>query len=402
LPLILCRARECNCLFLLPRYNDIVTKNAEHERYMSRALELAARGLGRTSPNPMVGCVIVKDGRIVGEGYHHRAGLAHAEIEALKEAGESARGSTLYVNLEPCSHFGRTPPCAPEIVKAGVECVAAGMTDPNPRVAGRGFELLRSNNIAVVENVMEEECRRLNRAFVKVMETGLPYVTLKAAMTLDGKTASRAGESKWISSEESRGMVHRMRGEVDAVIVGAATLLKDDPSLTSRVPEAEKIKDPLRVVMDEALKTPHDSNFVKLAGDGKTVIITGGRAPEKKESWLAGAGCRVIRVESDAAGRPDPEAALRRLVELGVLSVMIEGGGTLNYSFLSRGLIDCLVIFIAPRLLGGREAITFLEGDGFGAVSEGVSLRNVNVSFCGGDVMVEAEIDRAADSRSVI
>ncbi len=374
---------------------DTEMKNTDHEKHMKRALELAALGLGRTSPNPMVGSVIVKAGEVVGEGYHHGAGLPHAEIEALRAAGDSARGATLYVNLEPCSHFGRTPPCAPEIARAGVECVVAGMTDPNPRVAGRGYELLRSNNISVVEGVLEAECRKLNSAFIKVMETGLPYVTLKTAMTLDGKIASRTGDSKWISSEESRERVHRMRNEADAVIVGAATLLSDNPSLTSRVPEGERIKNPLRVVMDDDLKTPHGSNFVRLAGDGKTVIITGGTASTEKEAGLTGAGCRVERVAADAAGRPDPEAALRRLVELGAISVILEGGGTLNYSFLSRGLIDGLVLFIAPKLLGGRDAITFLEGDGFNAVAEGATLKNLHVSFRGGDIVVEAEIDRA-------
>jgi len=361
---------------------------------MKRALELAGFGRGRTSPNPMVGCVIVKGGAVIGEGWHHGAGLPHAEVEALRAAGEDARGATLYVNLEPCSHQGRTPPCAPAVVRAGVAAVVAGMTDPNPQVAGRGFDLLRSNGVNVVSGVLESECLKLNRGFVKVMTKGLPFATLKSAMTLDGKTASQTGDSKWISSGESRARVHRMRGETDAVIVGATTMLKDDPALTSRVPDPEKIKDPFRVVIDDQLLTPPGSNFARLAGDGKTVIITTETAPADREAELARLGCRVIRVASDAAGRPEPEAALRKLVELGALNVIIEGGGTLNFSFLSAGLIDDVMIFIAPRLLGGREAVTFLEGAGFESVAESVSLKNIRVSLSGPDIVVEAEIDR--------
>jgi diaminohydroxyphosphoribosylaminopyrimidine deaminase / 5-amino-6-(5-phosphoribosylamino)uracil reductase len=366
--------------------------NSEHEKCMKRALELAALGRGRTSPNPMVGSVIVKGDAIIGEGWHHGAGLAHAEIEALKAAGEAARGATLYVNLEPCSHQGRTPPCAPAVVRAGIATVVAGMTDPNPMVAGRGIALLRESGVEVITNVLENECRNLNRAFVKVMTKGLPRVILKSAMTLDGKTASYTGDSKWISSEESRLRVHKLRGEVDAVIVGTATMLKDDPSLTSRVPESEKIKDPYRVVMDERLLTPPESNFVKLAGDGKTVIMTTETASAERESELARRGCRVIRVPADSAGQADAEAALRKLVELGANYVMVEGGGTLNFSFLQRGLIDSVMIFIAPKLLGGRNAITFLEGEGFDSISKSIPIKISNVSISGGDVIVEAEI----------
>ena len=366
--------------------------NIEHEIYMRRALELAERGRGRTSPNPMVGAVLVKGGSVVGEGWHRGAGLPHAEVEALNAAGAAARGATLYINLEPCAHFGRTPPCAPAVAEAGIDTVVAGMADPNPLVAGRGFEMLREGGVDVIEGVLENECRELNKGFVKVMAAGLPYVLLKSAMTLDGKTASFTGDSKWISSVESRALAHRLRGEYDAVVVGGNTLLKDNPSLTSRAPEGEKIKDPLRVGLDEELALPADSNFAQLAADGKTVIITTESAPMAREVELARLGCKVIRVPVDAGGRPDPAAALKKLAELGALYVMLEGGGTVNFSFLSAGLVDRVMIFIAPKLLGGRDAATFLEGDGFPAVSDSIRLSPLQVKFYGGDIVAEADV----------
>lgn len=369
--------------------------SAEHEKYMSRALALAEKGRGRTSPNPMVGSVIVsekKDGRVIAEGWHEKAGLPHAEIEALRAAGGAARGATLYVNLEPCSHFGRTPPCAPAIAEAGISTVVAGMKDPNHRVAGRGFDILVKKGVSVVCGVLESECLALNEAFVKVMKTGLPFVTLKAAVTFDGKIASRTGDSKWISSEESRARVHRLRGESDAVVIGLGTLLKDNPQLTSRVPPEEKIKDPLRVVLDGELLTPPDSNFARLASDGKTVIITTPQAPEARKSALERSGCRVTVVEAGPDGFPDPEAALRSLAGMDALSVLLEGGGELNFSMLSAGLVDRVMLFVSPRLLGGRDAKTFLEGAGFDSAAGAANMKNLKVELTGGDIIITGDV----------
>jgi diaminohydroxyphosphoribosylaminopyrimidine deaminase / 5-amino-6-(5-phosphoribosylamino)uracil reductase len=364
----------------------------DHDKHMRRALELAERGRGRTSPNPMVGAVIVKDGAVIAEGWHGKAGLPHAEIEALREAGGAARGAAMYVNLEPCAHFGQTPPCAPAVADAGIARVVAGMQDPNPKVAGRGFEILRERGVDVIHGVLENECLKLNEAFVKVMKTGLPFVTLKAAATLDGKIASPNGDSKWISNDASRARVHRLRGEMDAVAVGIGTLLKDNPLLTSRVPEDRKIKDPVRVVFDDALLTPADSNFTRLAADGKSIVIMAAGAPADRKSALERAGCRVLEIESDAAGRPKPESALRALAGRGILSILLEGGGELNFAMLRAGLVDRVLVFVSTRLIGGRNSKTFLEGAGFDTIADAIPLENISVDRSDGDIVIEGDV----------
>jgi len=365
----------------------------EIEKFMRRALELASRGRGRTSPNPMVGAVIVRSGEIVAEGWHHAAGRPHAEIEALEAAGVDVTGATMFVNLEPCSHQGRTPPCAPAVAASGISRVVIGMKDPNPLVSGRGIGVLEAAGVEVVSGILEKECAKLNEAFIKHITTGLPFVILKTAMTLDGKTASRTGDSKWISSDASREMVHRLRGEADAVMVGSGTMLHDDASLTSRIPQ--KIKDPLRVVLDSRLRVTAESSFCRLAGDGNSVIITTDGAPSDREKKLAGCGCRIIRVDQDAKGRPDPAGAMRELGKMGVTSVMVEGGGELNFSLLEAGLVDKVLVFIAPALLGGRDAKTFMDGEGFEEISGAIPLKEVSVSMIDRDILVEAYIDRA-------
>ncbi len=360
---------------------------------MHRAIELAESGRGKTSPNPMVGAVIVKNNRIVGEGFHKAAGQPHAEPEALREAGENAAGSTLYVNLEPCSHHGRTPPCAPAIADAGITRVVAGMKDPNPEVSGRGFEILEQRDVEVITGVLEEECLRLNEAFVKVMKTGLPFITLKAAASLDGKIATASGHSKWISSEESRETVHVMRGESDAVLVGLGTLLTDNPKLTSRLPEDRKIKDPLRVAFDPRLEIPVDSNFVNMAGDGKTVLITLENANTEKAEQLQEKGCSIIRVPEDKKGHPDAAEAMKKLAGRGVNSVLLEGGGELSFSMLQSGLIDRIVVFYAPVLIGGRNAKTFLEGEGFPSIPDSLRVNNIAIlKNDSGDIVLTADI----------
>lgn len=353
---------------------------------MRRALEIAAQGRGRVSPNPMVGAVVVKNGEIISEGWHRRAGGPHAEIDALNSLGGAAPGATMYVNLEPCSHSGKTPPCAPAVVKSGVSTVVVGMTDPNPLVAGRGVAILREAGLEVVSGVLENECLRLNEVFIKYITTGLPFVVLKGAITLDGKIASSTGDSKWISSEESRRKVHEMRSEYDAAIVGVSTLIADDASLTCRIPG--KIKDPHRVVLDSALRAPAGSNFFKLAADGKSVAVGTSRAPAERIKAMEAAGVKVLIVESDKAGRPAPEAALRALAAIGITSALLEGGGDVNFSFINAGLVDRVVAFVAPRILGGKSSASFVGGEGFATVEESVKLKDIFVEKIGDDLMI--------------
>jgi diaminohydroxyphosphoribosylaminopyrimidine deaminase/5-amino-6-(5-phosphoribosylamino)uracil reductase len=340
----------------------------------------------------MVGAVITLDGKAVAEGWHRKAGEPHAEINAIRAAGGKAPGATMYVNLEPCSHHGRTPPCAPAVAAAGIARVVVGMTDPNPKVSGTGIEILKAAGVETVSGVLEEECLKLNEAFVKIMRTGLPFVTLKAAATLDGKTASRSGDSKWISGEASREMVHRMRGEADAVMVGAGTLRADDPALTCRLAESEKIKDPLRVALDPDLILSIDSKLARQAVDGKTVVFTLESAPEDKAEALRSAGCRVIELPPDGAGRLDLRKAMFELAGMGVLSVLLEGGGTVNASMIEAGLVDRVAVFVAPKLLGGADSKTFFDGAGFSRVADGVKLSDISAKLVGDDILIQADV----------
>lgn len=358
---------------------------------MKRALELAGLGRGRTSPNPMVGAVIVRDGEVVAEGWHKKAGTPHAERHALEAAGEKAKGADIYVNLEPCSHHGRTPPCAPALVEAGVARVFIGMRDPNPLVAGRGISILLDAGIQVESGILEQDCLRLNEVFIKHITTGMPFVILKGAMTLDGKIATAGGDSKWITCEESRAFVHRLRGEVDAVLVGSGTMAGDDPSLTSRI--GNRIKTPFRLVLDSRLATAPESNFCKLASDGKTIIVTTESAGCKKASALCDAGCRIVEVSEAAGGGCDLSETLRSLAGMGITSVMVEGGGEVHFSFLKEKLADKILFFIAPKILGGRNSRTIVGGGGFPSIAESAKLKDVSVTRTGADILVEAYPD---------
>ncbi len=361
------------------------------EHWMRRALRLAARAKGRTSPNPMVGAVVVKGGRVVGEGYHARAGEPHAEIVALDIAGERAGGSTLYLNLEPCSHQGRTPPCAPVVVQSGVKKVVIGMMDPNPRVKGEGIRILQEAGIEVRLGVMEEECRRLNEAFCKHITTGLPFVILKAAATLDGKIATRKGVSKWISSEASRRLVHRLRNEVDGVVVGIGTVLKDDPLLTSRIPGG---RDPYRIILDDQLRIPESAKAIGIVPSKTIVATTEEAAPEKVEK-LRERGVQVWRLDT-REGRVDLKACLARLGEAGMMSLLVEGGSRVYGSFLDQELVDKLVLFLAPRLIGDAQAPGIFAGRGVDCLEEAASLEKMSLKRVGGDLLIEGYIKKGA------
>lgn len=355
------------------------------EKLMGRALVLAKRGEGKTSPNPAVGCVIVRDSAIVGEGWHRRAGTPHAEVHALRQAGDLARNADVYVTLEPCSHYGKTPPCADALVEAGVRRVFVGMIDPNPKVSGRGIRRLQNAGIEVVTGILEAECRRLNEPFVKHVTTGLPFVILKSAMTMDGKTATAMGDSRWITNEKSRHYVHKLRAKVDAIMVGVGTVITDDPQLTSRIPRG---RDPLRVVVDSSLRIPTDARMLHQESAAITVIATiakeGGRA-----ALLQSPGVEILQCAADE-GSVDLRDLLARLGSRGVQSVLIEGGSTLAGNALRAGLIDKYLLFYAPKFLGGGDGLGLFAGPASRMMAECRRLKDVKVRRFGDDVMIEA------------
>ena len=365
---------------------------AEDIKFMRLALRLAEKGRGLTNPNPMVGAVVVKKGEIVGRGFHQRAGQAHAEILALQEAGEKARGATLYLNLEPCAHFGRTPPCTEAILKAGIKRVVAGMIDPNPLVSGRGILRLRDAGVKVEIGLLAEECRQLNAPFIKYITTGKPLITLKVATSMDGKVATNLGEARWISSGESRKYVHKIRHNADAVMVGIGTVLQDDPLLTVRLPYLKNPRQPLRVVVDSKLRIPLKSQIVKTAGHYPTLVATTNSAPLAQIKKLEKAKVEVLTVAKDRQGRVSLNALLEKLAKRGILSVLLEGGPTLNASALQGKLVDHLLFFIAPKLIGGEKAPGAIGGEGINRLKDAIPVKNLRVRKLGSDLLLQGEI----------
>ena len=353
------------------------------EYFMGEALRAARHALGRTSPNPLVGAVVVRGDRIVSIGWHRAAGTPHAEVHALHAAGELSRGATLYVTLEPCSHYGRTPPCVNAIIDAGISRVVAAMSDPNPKVAGRGFELLRQAGIKVECGVLEQEARRLNEVFLKWITTGLPFVMLKTAMSLDGKIATSTGQSQWITSEVARRRVHEWRNIFDGIMVGIGTVLADNPSLTTRLDSGGR--NPIRIIVDSSARTPIDANVV-IDRQSRTIIAVTERAPRDRIDALRDRGVEIITAGSEE--RVDLRQLLKELAVREITSVMVEGGGTLNFSLLKAGLVDKLNAFIAPKVLGGRNALTGVEGEGFSTLREAIELAEVSTEMIGGDILI--------------
>ncbi len=361
--------------------------------FIQQTLELARQGKGLVSPNPLVGSVIVKDGEIVGRGFHRYDELKHAEIWALEEAGERARGATVYVNLEPCAHHGegkRTPPCAQALIEAGVRRVVASMVDPNPRVNGRGFEQLRAAGIEVVTNVLEREARQLNEKYSKFVATGWPFVLMKTACSLDGRIATRTGESKWITGESARAASQTLRHEYDAILVGIGTVLADDPLLTERTGQPRR-KPLVRVVLDASLRTPLNSQLVQSADEFPLVIFTTQKHHSTERSReLTERGATVISVESveSQSGKLNLPQVLSALAERQVTSLIVEGGATVAASFIEQRLIDKATFFIAPKIIGGREAVSAIGGEGFARLSDVVELENLVVRQLGDDLEV--------------
>jgi diaminohydroxyphosphoribosylaminopyrimidine deaminase / 5-amino-6-(5-phosphoribosylamino)uracil reductase len=363
-------------------------RTAADERFMRRTLELAAKALGRTSPNPVVGAVIVRNGRIIGEGFHRRAGLPHAEREALRRITETARGATIYVNLEPCSHYGRTPPCADALIEAGIKRVVVGMVDPNPLVQGRGLRRLRRAGIAVATGVLREECERLNEDFACFIRTGRPFVTLKLAASLDGRIAAASGDSQWISGEQSRRVVHELRNRVDAILVGAETVRNDDPRLTCRMRGG---RDPLRVVLDGRLSITPSARVCTQPSTAPTLIATSedhGRG--EKQAQLEAQGVQVVCLPGKN-GQVPLRPLLVELGRRGHKSVLIEGGGRIAAAALREGVVDKVLFFYAPLLLGG-EGRAMIGPLGIDRVAAGQKLHTITVERIGKDILVAAYI----------
>ena len=357
------------------------------QRFMRRALRLAR--LGFTAPNPMVGCVLVRNGEIVGQGYHPRAGEPHAEIFALTDAGERAQGATVYVTLEPCAHWGRTPPCTDALIAAGVRRVVAATKDANLSVPHGGMLKLAEAGIVTQLGVLEDAASELNEAYFHYQLTGRPFVTLKWAMSLDGKSATRTGSSQWITSKRARKIVHEMRARSGAVLTGIGTLLADDAELTSRLEPAPP-RQPLRVVLDSRLRTPPECRAVRaIRPDTPLLIFASHDAPVGAEEALTRAGAQVTRVGRDAHGALDLSAVLADLGAREIVSLFVEGGGAINASFVERGEAQKALAFIAPLLIGGKDASTPVEGRGAGVIDEAVQLHRMLVRRVGPDVLLE-------------
>ncbi|MFA6078868.1 MAG: bifunctional diaminohydroxyphosphoribosylaminopyrimidine deaminase/5-amino-6-(5-phosphoribosylamino)uracil reductase RibD [Candidatus Omnitrophota bacterium] len=356
------------------------------QEYMHIAIKLAKKAEGRTSPNPIVGALVVNGSQIVGRGYHKKAGLAHAEVNALKEAGRQARNATLYVTLEPCDHFGRTPPCTDAIVNSRIRRVVIGMTDPNPLNNGRGIKRLAAHGISVVSGVLEKEARSINEPYIKFITRKLPYVTVKAAESIDGKIATRLGDSKWITSDDSRRYVHELRSRVDAVMVGVNTVLRDDPLLTSRIRGA---KQPLRIVVDSHLKTPLNAKLFANIRRSPLLIVAIERSPRIKKYESKGAEILIVK---EKRGKVDLARLMKSLAVRGISHILVEGGGELNAAMIDSGLADKVLFFIAPMIIGGKDAITAVEGRGAAHISEALALKNVKVKRFSEDILIEGEV----------
>ena len=363
---------------------------------MQTAIALARNGIGKTSPNPAVGAVIVKNGRIIGKGYHKKAGRAHAELNALKQAGIKAKGAEMYVTLEPCSHFGRTPPCADAIIKAGIKKVFIGMKDPNPLVAGKGVSRLLSAGMDVEVGILENECRGINEAYIKYITTKTPFVTLKLASTLDGKIATSTGESKWITGKAARRFAHRMRREADAVMVGIGTVLKDNPELTTRL---VKGKDPIRIVVDSKLRMPVNARVLNTKRGGIIIATTKERGQGTKgtEVPFVVRGQKIKKLEAKGAeilalpsktGEVDLKALMKELGKREITNLIIEGGPTLAAASLKDGIVDKIAIFYAPRILG-KEGLPMIEELGIRRLTDAVSLSRLACKRLGEDILVE-------------
>ncbi|WP_333654266.1 bifunctional diaminohydroxyphosphoribosylaminopyrimidine deaminase/5-amino-6-(5-phosphoribosylamino)uracil reductase RibD [Dissulfurispira sp.] len=368
------------------------------KKFMQRALNLAEKARGMTSPNPMVGAVIVKNGKVISEDYHKKAGEPHAEALAILKSGEKAKGSTLYVTLEPCCHLDKkTPPCTRAIINSGIKKVFIAMKDPNPKVSGKGIEELRKHEIEVVSGIFEDKAKKLNEAYIKYITTRTPFVTLKTAMTLDGKIATPEGQSKWITGEKARRIVHRMRSSVDAILTAVGTVKADNPELTVRMGQGSKvkgqgIKNPKRIVIDPNLEIPLDYKIFNVPPE--TIVVTKmGQGSRGKGQELIDKGVKIIEYDDE---RVDLKWLMKRLGETGITSVMIEGGSSLNAYALQDGIVDKVVFFIAPRIIGGKDSIPAIGGKTFRRLENAFRVSDTKIKRVGDDLMVEGYLNLSA------
>lgn len=356
--------------------------------HMQRALALAEQGRGRTSPNPMVGCVVVRDGEVIGEGFHEGPGQPHAEVNALDDARQragGAKGAAVYVTLEPCNHTGRTPPCVDRLIEDGVARVVAAMADPNPHVAGQGALRLRQAGIEVELGMCEAEARVLNEAWLKFIAKGLPFVISKVGMSLDGKIATHTGDSRWVTGETARRMVHRLRNEVDAIMVGSRTVMLDDPSLTTRLEEGW-IKDPIRIILDADEYLDATRRVFHIESSAPTWVVS------PTDRAIEGAD-EVIQTPPSETG-VDMQALMKTLGQRQITSVLIEGGGTTHASAFEAGIVDKCLFFVAPKIIGGKEAVSAVEGDGATRMADVVQLEHMHATPVGEDILIQAYVKK--------
>ncbi len=368
---------------------NITEDYSEDEKYMAMAIELAKKGYGYTAPNPVVGAVIVKDGCMIGQGYHEKYGEPHAERNALASCTQSPKGATIYVTLEPCCHHGKQPPCTEAILQAGISRVVTGSGDPNPLVGGKGIQILKDHGIQVREHVMKEKCDALNQAFFHYIQTGRPYVTMKYAMTIDGKIAAYTGASKWVTGEEARHHVHEQRKKNTAIMVGIGTVLADDPMLNCRI---EGGRDPVRIICDTHLKMPVTSKIVKTAKDIPTIIACC-TADEELQRPYREAGCKILLTEKKM-NHIDLEQLMEQLGKEKIDSILLEGGGTLNWAALNAGIVQKIQAYIAPKIFGGTTAKTPVEGIGVEVPDQAFLIKNRTIRLLGEDLLVEGDVER--------
>lgn len=361
----------------------------DEEHFMRMALALAKKGQGYTSPNPMVGAVIVKDSKVIGSGYHQSFGRAHAEVNAIEDAGAKAKGATLYVNLEPCNHTGKTPPCSLKILKAGIQRVVMAMEDPNT-IAGGGAIFLKEHGIEVLTGVCESAAQKLNEAFIKYVSQKQPFVILKCAATLDGRIATRTGDSKWVTGEKARRFVHELRHAVDAILVGIGTIQADDPSLTTRL-KSDRGVDPVRIVLDTHLSISPDARILQLNSNSDTILVIGNSVTEAKKKTVLTAGVRLIE-QPLKDGQIDLKSLMVQLGSMGIASLLIEGGSRVIASAIRSGIVDKAHFFYAPKILGGDDGMPICRGPGPEQMEDSIRVKDIHVEQFGDDVMIEGYI----------
>ena len=366
----------------------------QDQKYMKMALKLAEKGKGRVSPNPLVGAVIVRKDQVVGQGYHARYGDQHAETKALLDAGAEANGATIYVNLEPCCHHGQTPPCVEDIIKAGISRAVISVKDPNPLVNGKSIAILKQEGIDVKLGVLEKAALKLNEYFFKYITTGTPFVILKCGMSLDGKVATKTGESRWVTSETSRQFVHHLRNEIDATLVGIETILRDNPRLTTRLKNSQG-RDPVRVVIDSLLRIPIRMRIFTQESDAGNIIITTLNAPMDRIKKIEGAGGRVLFVKPKGKNRVDMQAMVNELGKSQITSLLIEGGPGINASAIREGIVDKVIMFIAPKIIGGKQAPGAIQGEGIARLEEAIKIYDIKAKKLGDDLMVEGYVQKS-------